>query len=598
MVSRLVYTPVRHSHLITTFGPGALSVTENGVTVLTSGPRTWLRSYRMERPLLNETIDDLTIRDSYMETRLGVHRIVAPWPLSEDPSTKSDWLIPAVRFPLAEFCRNAKCRRMHWSDQGDWKIGQCNVCTTRRGKKPPTTQVPIVLACQNGHLSDVPWSSWVHDGSECGQAILRYRQNASPRRPTVDCLTCGRSRTMGDQESFACSGARPWLPGLAPEDCQLNAQLVERSSTSIYFADTASSLAIPPVAGIRPVILRHFRNSAALRQLRAVYTSGNQLVLDQMASVCALLGVETDAQEVALHLDALALEEVQVQAADEDEIRSRELDALLSSRPRVGRGKGQPDLIVEPIEMTRFADAPLMSRISAVSVIPRLREIQVLKGFSRINPVNRSPAEGYAQMWGAPQIDEELQCGAGWLPGYEVFGEGILVELDSTAWRNWVFDNRESARIHDHALYPDGLHPERVLVHTLAHLVIRAAAPLSGYSQPSIRERIYDHDGRLAFLIYTTVGDIEGTMGGLASLGQPGRLEALMTTVVEMAAWCTTDPVCIESSPPPGLPTTTKAGACHHCLLLPETSCEIHNRRLDRAVVIGTPDDDCGFLVD
>lgn len=591
MVSRLVYTPVRHSHLITTFGPGALSVTENGVTVLTCGPRTWLRSYRLERPTLTETIEDLMIRDSHMESRLGVSRIVAAWPLSEDPGVKTDWLVPAVRFPLAEFCRNTDCRRMHWSSQGEWKVGHCSVCTTRRGKSPPTTQVPVVLACLDGHMSDVPWISWVHVGFECMQPVLRYRQSASPRRPTVDCLTCGRSRTMDDEEAFACTGARPWLPGYPPEECGRNAQLVERSSTNIYFADTTSSLAIPPVAGIRPVLMRHLRNSAALRQLRAVYTPGNDLVLNRIAHVCASLGVRTSPQEIALHLNALEEEETRAEEADEDAVRSRELDALLSSRPRVGRGQGQPDLVVHPIQMACFSQSRLTAAMSAVSVVPRLREVEVLRGFSRLRAVARSPAEGYHQMWGGPRTEEDVLNGADWFPGYEVFGEGILIELDLNAWSTWASKTRESERIRNHVP-----HPERVLVHTLAHLVMRAAAPLSGFTLPSLRERIYDRDGRLAFLIYTTVGDIEGTMGGLAALGRPGKLERLIDSAMGMAEWCTTDPVCIESSPPPGLPATTAPGACHHCLLLPETSCEQRNRGLDRAVVIGAPGDDCGFV--
>ncbi|MFD2271451.1 hypothetical protein ACFS07_10665 [Undibacterium arcticum] len=31
--------------------------------------------------------------------------------------------------------------------------------------------------------------------------------------------------------------------------------------------------------------------------------------------------------------------------------------------------------------------------------------------------------------------------------------------------------------------------------------------------------------------------------------------------------------------------------ACHACILLPETSCETINQGLDRAMIVGTPDD-------
>ena len=36
---------------------------------------------------------------------------------------------------------------------------------------------------------------------------------------------------------------------------------------------------------------------------------------------------------------------------------------------------------------------------------------------------------------------------------------------------------------------------------------------------------------------------------------------------------------------------TISIAACHSCLLLPETSCEFHNRYLDRALLVGSVDD-------
>ena len=53
-------------------------------------------------------------------------------------------------------------------------------------------------------------------------------------------------------------------------------------------------------------------------------------------------------------------------------------------------------------------------------------------------------------------------------------------------------------------------------------------------------------------------------------------------------SWCSSDPVCIESSGngADGL----NLAACHACVLAPETSCEMNNSFLDRGLLFGTHD--------
>ncbi len=233
--------------------------------------------------------------------------------------------------------------------------------------------------------------------------------------------------------------------------------------------------------------------------------------------------------------------------------------------------------------MANYGPNPILKLFKAVSLVPRLREVRVLTGFSRVRPSDGIVK--YEQLWGRP-MPERISEGdrTGWLPACEVFGEGILFQFDDDAVARWEHGVAEIA-----APRPMGQsgNLRGFLVHTLAHMMMRAMAPYAGYTLPSLRERIYDSDERLAFLIYTSAGDIQGTLGGLVELGRPGRLESLLEEATDRIRWCTTDPVCIEGSIELGLPETTLAGACHHCLLLPETSCERGNRSLDRAAVIG-----------
>jgi hypothetical protein len=98
-------------------------------------------------------------------------------------------------------------------------------------------------------------------------------------------------------------------------------------------------------------------------------------------------------------------------------------------------------------------------------------------------------------------------------------------------------------------------------------------------------------------LVYTASGDAEGTLGGLVSQAESGRLERVVASALRRAMWCSNDPVCMES-PGAGVNTSNLA-ACHGCVLLPETSCEEGNRLLDRAMLIGTiRDQRIGFFRD
>ena len=89
-------------------------------------------------------------------------------------------------------------------------------------------------------------------------------------------------------------------------------------------------------------------------------------------------------------------------------------------------------------------------------------------------------------------------------------------------------------------------------------------------------------------LIYTASGDSEGSLGGLVRQGEKNRIEDTIISAVRNAAWCSSDPVCIQSLGQG--PESCNLAACHNCAILPETCCENGNRLLDRGVIVGTLD--------
>jgi hypothetical protein len=126
-----------------------------------------------------------------------------------------------------------------------------------------------------------------------------------------------------------------------------------------------------------------------------------------------------------------------------------------------------------------------------------------------------------------------------------------------------------------------------VLLHTLSHLLIQSLSMRSGYPASSIRERIYADiaEGQYGILLYTGTPDAEGTLGGLVQ--QARHIESHLADAMRMAALCSNDPICAQHDPAESLEGRPLHGAaCHGCTLISETSCEMRNDYLDRALVV------------
>lgn len=241
-------------------------------------------------------------------------------------------------------------------------------------------------------------------------------------------------------------------------------------------------------------------------------------------------------------------------------------------------------------------EAIVQDRFSRVALLDKLRETRAFVGFSRLYA---TPAPSSAKRWSLISRNQKS-----WLPAIVVRGEGIFLVFDEHRLDEWAkqhgdFHRRrlatvnrnlqaQAARRQVHA--PDAS-PKYVLLHTFAHVLISQLIFDCGYGSSSLRERIYFSDAhpRMAgVLVYTAAGDSEGTMGGLVRMGAPGFLERTMARALDSARWCSSDPVCIESTGQG--PDNCNLAACHSCGLLPETSCEQQNRLLDRGMLVGTLD--------
>jgi hypothetical protein len=326
--------------------------------------------------------------------------------------------------------------------------------------------------------------------------------------------------------------------------------------------------------------------------LRSVTDAGMlRNILTGMGSVLAVHGYETD-ELVRAVLTRQDEEGGDVPAATKT--KSQEYDALVAGRAESDKNQ---QFVAEPFQ----PPSEIAPFVAGAVAVPRLREVRALVGFSRLQPASEAS--------GPTGIAPLSRGDVSWLPAIEVRGEGIFLTLNADRLARWekgktvmsrcgIIDRRNSLRAAErHLPTPEPVLPRFVLMHSLAHALIEQMSLDAGYPAASLRERLYVSSEMAGLLIYTASSDSAGSLGGLIAQTQPDRIGPLLVEALGRAAWCSADPVCIEStgSGSDGL----NLAACHACSLLPETSCEENNTLLDRGLLIGTPDEpDLGFLSD
>ena len=226
----------------------------------------------------------------------------------------------------------------------------------------------------------------------------------------------------------------------------------------------------------------------------------------------------------------------------------------------------------------------IVGAVAQLTAVTRLKEILVLKGFQRLN---------------GTLVPPDIVGEADWLPALELYGEGIFFKFKEELLSHWekmpgilsrALPLQERFKRSGIPLEPEVVVSARfILLHTLAHLLIRQLEAVAGYPAASLKERIYSKSGKDpmgGILVYVAVPDVEGSLGGLSELAAPKRFLQLMSHVFDHAQWCSLDPVCSEHEGQG--PRFLNRAACHACALIPEPSCAYGNALLDRGLIKGS----------
>lgn len=567
---------LRPSQAVTQHGPGAV-VDLPELSVIMSGINHWYPS----------------ARDRIVEPRLEAFIQASALFRAPKPGPAHFGGLPAFIFPEYLVCPRGKCRRLApftdyaFQDRvGDFRC--VSPAHSGDGRKPTVFPARFLVACPRGHIDDFPWREWAHSGAtDCsGELKLIDRGSSGSANDLLVECSCGKKQPLGrafqrDAHGY-CSRRQPWIGPKRIDDreCEEAPRTILRGASNAYFPVVASALSIPPFSD--PI---HQDLAPHLEQLK---TAGSR---DKLKA-----GLEQGFYDIGDLLSRYTIDVIWEALARQDDppveedLRDREYAALMNPEHAV-----EPEAEFE----AQHRDAPetFRGQISNVIAATRLREVRALRAFTRIDSLpdvgerhDVSKVEARLAPIGLKEVT--------WRPATELRGEGIFLRPDEKALVAWEHAGPVTARAEELGPAFEDAWQNRgmvtfpgmryVLLHSLAHVLMREMSLDSGYSSSALRERIYCSPEKemAGILIYTASSDSDGSLGGLVDLAIPDRLEPIIEEALRGSRFCAADPLCAGGAA--GTHTNLNGAACHACLLLAETSCEMGNRLLDRAVLSGT----------
>lgn len=519
-------------------------------------------------------------------------------PVADERDPKREHGVTAALFPRWFVCQNPKCRRLwqpHVTDIGQVDGKVKHAC--RDGKSASAVPVRFVATCNRGHLGEFPWIWFAHAGAEhgCDNTELHLDEDATGDLAgvTVRCAGCNASQGLAGatrkDSKISCSGHRVWMGDSATEEgCAEKPVLMVRTASNSYFAMSMGALSIPSTKDTLRTVLTPLVDTIRLWPAEVLTT---MLKVDPKLEPLLAYSVADilSARDRILSDDTPA----------EPPLKTAEYTTFMARPPLVAGELAPDDTDFFARTLPRAKNLPPM--VDRVVIVPKLREVRALVGFTRVLPPVPSldgGFEGGVQMARIGRTND-------FLPGAEIFGEGVFFALSEDALAAWEKKPQVIARgkqlergfaeylgtLDPKAKKPDFHGVRFFLLHSLAHLVMAQMALTSGYAASAIRERIYcskpgDTEKIAGILLSTGTNGSEGTLGGLAQ--EAHRLADHLREARRAGSLCSYDPVCAHHEPHDRSERYLEGAACHGCLFVAECSCEWFNRFLDRALVFPT----------
>jgi hypothetical protein len=623
-----VENSLRKTSLIYHYGIGGLWTNNLDETFIIKSANFWTwASDRGDVGIINE---------EHLRDYLGVDKILFPPGAKDKQIPLIEGNIAMGRFPGWHRCKGwrtlqsgtkERCGSMYQLNQSD-SLLLCTDPSCSGNRESQLAPIRFMKICSNGHLDDFPFHQWVHDAPGYESHKLRYINTSGSGLSGIfiQCETCtavadkkiksmSGALTPASFKDYKCSGRTPWKEDVR-EECitdktsenvkkEIKQVGVQKSSSNLLFPIVRNAIFCPTYDSLPAWIknlIEHNGNKSRIKQF--------QELIPDLAEVLKTLFMHLDSDKKTEMLNYIEeIQEYLTPRTTEDPFKDnkymgltqREYDRFLNFPEEYKLD----DFTVKRPKMSNYTQE-VSSFIDQVVLIDKLRDTRAYIGFTRVEPMNAEEDDRV-------KLSEVIKkCyGKNEVVGDVVRGEGIFLKFNESKLLKWSSSVAVQNRLKE--LNPDKLqdlisrsyieNENRaaiyLFIHSLSHALMSSFSGMAGYNIASIRERIYvGNDGlggnMYGLLIYTSDGDSEGSLGGLVRIGNPESLGKIFKHALKYSQWCSSDPLC-SSSVPKGLGGGVLA-ACHHCILLPETSCQDKNEFLDRELVISQDKNELGFF--
>jgi len=587
---------VRQSQFILSLGPGAIIESVNGPRLIPSlrsglGDRftKYVKSNEIKEVRL-KSLFDKEEEDSY-ETRF--FRLPTN---SAEGKKENQGIYNTIIFPSWNICYNKKHKNSKAILYNSLKYDKCPDCGDNSANP-----VRFISACPDGHLDDIYWTYVVHDDNECYNEEYFYwdADGSSLSNIKIECPKCGNIKSMQDiyKKSYNCTGRTPEKEVLLgwgackstinrKGNCNRKMKVVQRQSTSLRLVKTMTLLKIPEYSS-NIIEALTYSGIKAITKVMLDNNMGEETYLTMLDSV----GNENHIKNIKNYIKDNSYE-----------------DLLEFAQNLYESDKSYEDVVLEEFELLK-QDSSINKNVLSkkpskkynvdingnnfefkVAAVDKITSVTAQKGYQRrpymLKEYDENGEEKFIEHSLVSSGEYVKSDNEVWYPAVESEGEGIFITSDMNPIDDLDLTDIAETWIKDKPLYKTNenyKNPIFVWWHSFSHMIIKKLAYDSGYSEASIRERVYfdSKTGKGGVLLYTSSGGEDCSLGGLIELS--ADFGKILEESFKMMELCSSDPICLDSYISS---EKVNGAACVYCLFLSETSCEHNNMWLDRHLLL------------